>query len=113
MIHNAREAKIQDLVSKYEDKVRNGLENAGVSKQDAKVAALVEASTLLNSSNSEIVISDDTQATSAVENALNKLSGDVNVVYIDKDWPGNSNYSGADTATLQAAAQAIEVRVHF
>ena len=107
LIHNAREEKIQDLVSKYEDKVRAELENAGVSKQDAKVAAQAEASTLLNSSNSEIVISDDTQATSAVENALNKLSGDVNVVYIDKDWPGNSNYTGADTATLQAAAQAI------
>ena len=49
----------------------------------------------------------DTQATTAVQNALNKLSGDVNVVYIDKDWPGSSNYAGADTATLQAAAQAI------
>jgi len=107
LIHNAREEKIQDLVSKYENKVRTELENAGVSKSDAKIAAQTEASTLLNSSNSEIVISDDTQTTSAVENALNKLSGDVNVVYIDKDWPGNSNYTGADTATLQAAAEAI------
>ena len=107
LVHNANEEKIQALVSEYEAKVRAELESAGVSKNDAKQAAQVEASTLLKSDTSEIVISDDVNSSAAVANALNKLSNDVNIVYIDKDYTGKSNYQGADEATLQAAASAI------